>query len=100
MILFTEHGACLSVYMAKFKPSFKADKVGTIMRIESDNDCEWKIEFIGRNWTYYTDVLDNSEKRQIIGMLDKLEGRIYRNPRSYSDAWNKIIRTGAASASV
>lgn len=76
MILTSDRATYINVFKAEFKPKLSVVQIGTIRYI---SDCQWVLKFTGRNAlgnatlpTYYSDLLNHSEKRQIIGTLDKL----------------------------
>lgn len=93
MILFTERSTYINVLIARFSPRLSTEYLGKIRRISD----VWEMQFSGRNWTYYTDLLNGSEKRQIIGMLDKLNGNVSDDPTEelpdLRQRWNQIIGT-------
>ena len=94
MIIFTERATYINVLHASFKPKLSVAHLGEIRRISD----VWQVRFTGRNWAYYTDLLSGSEKRQIIGMRDKLNGKAI-GPTDRSDdlrlRWNQIIGLSA-----
>lgn len=92
MIMFTERATYINVLKANTKPTLSVVHLGKIRQVSD----VWTMSFSGRDWTYYTDLLDGSEKRQIIGMLDKLNSKITEPPDTMKNLrllWNKIIGT-------
>jgi len=92
MILMRDYGLYLSVFKCDWtdrrsnKPRLSADNIGQIVRCGD----VWKMDFLGRDLTFW-DHLDGSEKRQIIGLLDKLNGIIGRPQSDMRRRWNEII---------
>ena len=87
MILTNDRASYISVFKAEFKPTLSVEHIG---RIEQLPDGQWSIRFIGRNIIELSDLLNGSEKRQVIGTLDKLNEF---GPRRQSDMrrrWNHI----------
>lgn len=90
MILFVERTTYINVLKAYFRPNLSVIHLGEIRRVSD----VWQVRFCGRDWTYYTDLLNGSEKRQIIGMCDKLNGEVIGPTDSPDDSrtrWNQII---------
>ncbi len=87
MILCSERYSYLGVFKCNFKPRLSVTRIGNMEL----SDGTWRMSFIGRNWEYYTDHLDHSEKRQIIGMLDKLNGITGREDDDMRRRWIEII---------
>ena len=95
MILAIDRATYIKVLKANMKPKLS---VKLIAEIRSDNHADiWVMEFIGRDWNYYSDLLDYSEKRQIIGMLDKLNRTDKLSKENLLDVWeNEVIRRSDA----
>lgn len=87
MILLSERASYITVFKANFEPKISVVDIGEILRISD----VWKIHFTTRNLKYLSDHLYGSEKRQIIGMLDKLNGITGRDDRDMERRWNEII---------
>ncbi len=81
MIVFaySPHGICV------IRTTSKTENIGRLQYIRRewlwDRRCDWQ--------TYRT--LDNSEKRQIIGMIDALEGNPIRPINDMRRRWKEII---------
>lgn len=88
MILFSERYNYLVVLKGNFNPELSVTIIGDVKL----SDGTWRMSFIGRNWDYYTDYLDGHEKRQIIGMIDKLNGHLNRPQEQNRARWEEIIR--------
>jgi hypothetical protein len=88
MILFTERATYINMFRATMKPKLSVVHLGRIQKISD----VWQVRFTGRNWTYYTDLLNGSEKRQIIGMLDKLNQVTGRDQGDMRRRWEEVIR--------
>jgi len=86
MILFTDRAE----YIRCFRTTTDGfDNIGVIHK--QNEDMDWVIGFADKNWEHYETSLDGSEKRQIIGLLDKLNGIGYRNPDNMQARWVEII---------
>jgi hypothetical protein len=94
MILFSERATYINVFHAEFKPTISVQKIG---KIRMDHRTwlrrHWIVRFMGRNAEYFSDVLNGSEKRQIIGMLDKLNSITDRSLSDSARRWDEIIGT-------
>ncbi len=71
-----------------------SDNIGVLTMDFSKTDKDrWIWDFSGasylRSWTGF-EALSGSEKRQIIGMLDKLNRIIYRNQDTMRARWEEI----------
>lgn len=87
MILFTHRASYIKVFQSHMNPRLSVKDIGRIRELSAI----WTMQFIGRNWSCYTDLLNDSEKRQIIGLLDNLNSVTGRDPISCADRWNEII---------
>lgn len=94
MILVNERAEYLRVFQCEFKPKLSVHEIGTIRKLSG----MWALEIITSRMCLISDQLNGSEKRQIIGMLDKLNGitgpkmefDVYRT-NDKSARWNEII---------
>lgn len=93
MILAIDRAAYISIQHAQFKPTLSVVHIGEIRKLSGVR--VWQMNFTGRNNEYFSDLLNDSEKRQIIGLLDKLNGNISDDPtEGLSDLrhhWNQVI---------
>jgi hypothetical protein len=64
------------------------DNLGKIFRIGRG---EWIFDGCYRNQLFYETLLNGSEKRQIIGLLDNLNGIMGREPGDSLRRWREII---------
>ena len=90
MILASDRQTYLTLYHTHVVPKLSADIVGTIRFRQG----EWYVDFTGRNWNWWSENLDHSEKRQIIGLLDKMNEHhpyYYRPDDNMLARWNEII---------
>jgi hypothetical protein len=90
MILASERQTYLTLFRVHMMPKLSAEKVGTIKFRQG----KWYVDFTGRNWNHWSDTLDGSEKRQIIGLLDKLNEvhpYYYRPDDNMLARWNELI---------
>jgi len=87
MILCSERYNYLGVFHCSFNPTLSATRIGDMEL----SDGTWRMSFMGRNWNHFSDLLDHSEKRQIIGMLDKLNHVIGRDQGDSLRRWQEII---------
>ena len=87
MILVSERADYLTVFRVHMRPKMSADKVGVIRT----HNGQWRMEFTGTSY-YWDAYLDGSEKRQILGLLDKLNGTDYRtkNASAAKRWWDDI----------
>lgn len=97
MILFNERGTYINFFQIHFAPELSVNNLGAIRVSELSGD-EWVACFTGRSTIdIISDLLDSSEKRQIIGMLQKLNGRFTGpsdddlRPDNIAKEWSKII---------
>ena len=97
MILFNERATYLNVFQIHFSPELSTNNIGAITpTILSDN--KWGLNFTGLEANVLSDLLDLYEKQQIIGMLQKLNGKITGpsdddlRPNNILEEWEKIIR--------
>lgn len=92
MILTNDRASYISVFKIEFKPTLSVERIGEMRRLpDHEGVVLWRMEFIGRNRSVISDRLNDSEKRQVIRTLDKLNGF---GPRMESDMryqWDKII---------
>ena len=92
MILTNDRASYISVFRIEFKPTLSVERIGEMRRLPDDEGVVlWRMEFTGRNLSAISDQLNDSEKRQVIRTLDKLNGY---GPRMESDmerGWNRII---------
>lgn len=89
MILFTERATYINMLHGHMVPKLSVQHLGSIQHRLSDG--QWLARFTGRNLEWFSDHLDGSEKRAIIGMLDKLNGITGRDQGDSERRWNEII---------
>lgn len=96
MILFTDRTNYIRVFRTK-KGGAGVVNIGTIIKPDKDSQWIWDVTGIDffRSWVGYQ-TLNNSERRQIIGLLDKLNGIDYRPQEHMRTRWNEIIGTHLA----
>ena len=92
MILTNDRTTYITVFKTEFKPTLSVKRIGEIRKLpDYKGVILWRMEFTGRDLTYYSDLLSHSDKRELIRTLDKLNGF---GPRMESDmerGWNRII---------
>ena len=87
MIIAIERASYITIQRARFTPKLSVVQIGKLREISD----VWSVLFEGRNLQHYSDLLNGSEKRQIIGLLDKLNQTDYRAQEDMRRYWNKII---------
>lgn len=92
MILFNDRATYITILHVHMTPELSVDNLGCIAyrRIIGQEKGTWEADFTGRNWSALSDLLDGSEKRQIIGLLDKLNG-LFIGLEDPEAQWNDII---------
>lgn len=65
----------------------KTDNLGTLRKPDKDSDWIW--DFVRISWMVYG-TIDHTDKRAIIGMIDKLNGLLYRPQETLLDRWREI----------
>ncbi len=92
MILTNDRTTYITVFKTEFRPTLSVKRIGEIRKLpDYKGVILWRMEFTGRDLTYYSDLLSHSDKRELIRTLDKLNGF---GPRMESDmerGWNRII---------
>jgi len=100
MMVFSDAGSsCIGVLRCDLGPITKqtflglrrtlsAEAIGTLIRL---SDGQWVFRYIGRNAEALSDILSGAEKRDIIGMLDKLNKTDNRPQSDMGRRWNEII---------
>lgn len=86
MIIFADRPESVKVMRTK-KGGQGVDNAGTLRR--ADKFTGWLWDKAGISWLVYG-TFDHSEKRQIIGLIDKLNGVPYRTQETYLDRWREI----------
>lgn len=94
MILFNERGTYINFFQIHFTPELSVNALGAL-RPSLLSDRSWIACFTGRDLNI---ISDPSEKRQIIGMLQKLNGNVTGpsdddlRPDNIEREWAEIIR--------
>lgn len=99
MILFNERATYINILHIHMKPELSVENIGCIRQTHfiGRSTYTWSPKFIGRNLNDLSDSLDDSEKRQIIGMVDKLNGHIIGPTDNdccsdnLSERWKKML---------
>lgn len=97
MILFNERGTYINVSQINFAPELSVNNLGAI-KPSALSDHKWVFCFTGLEVNVLSDLLMDLEKRQIIGMLQKLNGKITGpsdddfRPNNIAAEWEKVIR--------
>jgi hypothetical protein len=98
MILASDRATYITILRIHQKPKLSVQHIGQIRHthfIGRSSTGRWKIDFTGRNASYYTDVLDGSEKSQIIRLLAKLNNEKIDNLSvDLESLWSHIICGG------
>ncbi len=94
MILAIDRATYISIQHAQFKPHLSVQHIGEIRKLSGVR--VWQMNFTGRNWESYSDLLNSTEKAQIIRLLAKLNGEnsvVLADPGSLRRRWNQVIGT-------
>jgi len=99
MILFSERATYINILHVHMKPELSVENIGCIRQTHfiGCSAKTWKVAFIGRNLIDLSDSLDDSEKRQIIGMVEKLNGHIIGQTEddccsdNFAQRWKKLL---------
>lgn len=89
MILYTERHSYINVLHGQFTPTFSVQQIGELKWLSDSS--KWVMSFTGRRPNYYTDLLNERDKRTIIGMLNKLNNIGGSYIPDYESAWKDII---------
>ncbi len=95
MILTNDRKSYINVFHVKFDPKLSVVLIGRLRQthfIGRPGTKTWKADFIGRNLNELSDRLNGSEKGQIIGTMDKLNGVENREISDLQSRWEQIIR--------
>ena len=90
MILANDRQTYINLFQVHLTPKLSAVLVGTIRFRQG----EWYVDFTGRNLMYWDNALEHSEKRQIIGLIDKLNEShpyYYRPDDNMLTRWKELI---------
>ena len=96
MLVFVHRATYIRVIRLR-KIGRKTDNLGKLFRVSKGASAgitgrsEWVFDGCYRNGFAYETELSHAEKRELIGLMDNLNGVIGRPQEDYRTRWNQII---------